>query len=76
MNTMVHELTHMDIPNHGSEFYEKQNELRKMYESFEKINWDNGLDNGLDTNILPKVILFHIVILFLIFIYIFINFLH
>jgi len=42
IDTMIHELAHMDEPNHGDNFYKKQKELRDIYDTFEKINWSHN----------------------------------
>lgn len=41
MTTMIHELTHMDVSNHGKNFIMLEDELRSIFEKFETIKWDD-----------------------------------
>ena len=44
ISTLIHELTHFDVSNHGSEFIERQEEIRQKYNNYEIIDWtDNSL---------------------------------
>ena len=65
IDTIIHELTHMDIPDHGEEFYKRQNELRNIYNSFEKISWmnqNNLIEQIISLILLPLYILFKLII--------------
>lgn len=42
IDTMIHELVHMDEWGHGKNFMERQNRYRSIYDSFEKISWENS----------------------------------
>lgn len=60
IDTMIHELTHMDVTDHNQLFYKKQDELRKIYNSFEKINWHNE-SNKFDVKSSYVIMLFSLI---------------